>query len=180
LIIINLENTTMTKALEKKLIKKAQSIEGIEKAVIIDASTIVTAAWVRQKCKFGCSGYGASLTCPPNSPAPDQTAELLKSYKKGLLLHSHNSRNLKHAALEMEREAFLAGFHAAFGFGAGPWRLCKECALEDGCRHSEEARPSLEACGIDVFTTVRNNGFTINVLTSTGQTPDYFAAVMLE
>jgi predicted metal-binding protein len=170
----------MTKTLEKQLVKKALSIAGVESAAIIDTETIVTGEWVRRKCRYGCTGYGACLTCPPHSPTPDKTAEMLKSYTKGLLLHSHKFRAVKRATLQMEKEAFLSGLPRAFGMGAGPCTLCKECALDEGCRHPEEARPSIEACGIDVFTTVKNNGFTIRVLDSTGQTPDYYAIILLE
>jgi predicted metal-binding protein len=170
----------MKKALETQLIKKAESLPGVEKAAIMDASTIVIAEWVLQKCKFGCSGYGACLTCPPHSPPPEKTAEMLKSYKKALLLHAHEYRKVRRATRKMELEAFLSGLPRAFGMSAGPCDLCKTCALEEGCRHPDEARPSLEACGVDVFTTVQNNGFPIRVLTSTDQTPDYYSIVLLE
>jgi hypothetical protein len=34
---------------------------------VIPAKTIATAEWVRLKCRFGCDGFGQSLTCPPYS-----------------------------------------------------------------------------------------------------------------
>jgi len=170
----------MNKSHVQNLLKKAKSLKGVEDAAIIGAETIVTAEWVRHKCRYGCDGYGGCLMCPPYSPEPALTAELLKSYKKALLLHAHEYRNLRTATRAMERAAFLSGLPAAFGMAAGPCDLCSTCALHDGCRHPDKARPSLEACGIDVFYTVRNNGFKIQVLTSTDQTPDYFSIVLLE
>jgi len=170
----------MKKSLEKQLVKKAESLEGIAGAAVIDAATIVTADWVRQKCRYGCDGYGSCLTCPPYAPAPAETAVLLKSYTKALLLHAHNYKKIRKATRAMELEAFFAGLPAAFGISAGPCDLCAECALAEGCRHADMARPSLEACGVDVFSTVKNNGFPIQVLTSTSQTPDYYSIVLLE
>jgi predicted metal-binding protein len=170
----------MKKSLEKQLVKKAKSFEGIAGAAVIDAATIVVADWVRQKCRYGCSGYGACLTCPPFAPSPSETAELLKDYSKALLIHAHAYKKIRVATRAMELEAFFAGLPAAFGMSAGPCDLCKECSLDDGCRHPDDARPSLEACGVDVFTTVKNNGFHIEVLTSTDQTPDYYSIVLLD
>ncbi len=83
-------------------------------------------------------------------------------------------------AVRLERDAFLAGYHQAFGMGAGPCSLCKECALEKGCRHPREARPSMEACGIDVYGTARNSGFTINVVRDHDDSQHYFGLVLVE
>ena len=66
-----------------------------------------------------------------------------------------------------EREIFLRGAWKALGLGAGPCYLCKACVLREGpCRHAELARPAMEACGIDVFTTVRSAGWEIEVVQS--------------
>jgi predicted metal-binding protein len=170
----------MKKILEKQLVNKVKSMDGIAGAAVIDASTIVTAEWVRMKCEYGCAGYAGCLTCPPYTPPPDKTEKLLRGYTKALLIHAHSYRKIRMAMRAMEREAFLSGLPAAFGMSGGPCDLCKQCALDDGCRHPDKARPSLEACGIDVFTTVRSNGFHIEVLTSTDQTPDYYSIVLLE
>jgi predicted metal-binding protein len=56
-------------------------------AKIIKTDSIVTAAWVRWKCRYGCDGYGSSLCCPPNSPTYKETRELVDSYKDALLVH---------------------------------------------------------------------------------------------
>jgi len=65
------------------------------------------------------------------------------------------------------------------GMGAGPCRLCNDCNLKGACRHREMARPSMEACGIDVFTTARNNGFKIETLDSTRCRANYFGLVLI-
>ena len=79
----------------------------------------------------------------------------------------------------LERHIFLAGFYKALAFGAGPCRLCRECNAEV-CRHSDKARPSMEACGIDVFATVRANGFSVEVLSDEGDSQDYYGLVLIE
>ncbi|HIE08227.1 MAG TPA: hypothetical protein EYP65_00080, partial [Armatimonadetes bacterium] len=55
-----------------------------------------------------------------------------------------------------------------------------ECAFEKGCRHPDLARPSMEACGIDVFKTAREAGFPIEVVPPEGGVENYFALLLLE
>ena len=61
--------------------------KGIDHAVAVKTSRVVTAPWVRMKCQFGCSGYGVSLCCPPRTPTPDEMRKILDSYTFGILLH---------------------------------------------------------------------------------------------
>ncbi len=158
----------------KKIIKL-----GAREARIIDPKTVETAPWVRWKCRFGCGGYNSSLVCPPYSPAPEETRRVLNSYKKAILFES-GGRDTKEIAAKMEREIFLAGYHKALGLGAGPCRLCRSCAFHEGCRHPEEARPSLEACGVDVFATVRKHGFPIEVVKTYKAPQHYYGLVLIE
>jgi len=160
-----------------------RSIElGAKKAKVISASTIKTAAWVRYKCQFGCDGFGGCLTCPPNSPIPEETQKIIASYSKAILIHTPSEwkTDISDIVAKLEKEAFLAGFYKALGMGAGPCRLCRDCDLKNGCRHADKARPSMEACGIDVFRTARNNGFTINTLGSMHCQASYFGLVLME
>lgn len=152
---------------------------GACQAKIIDPGTVVTAPWVRWKCRFGCGGYNSSLVCPPHSPAPEETRRVLDSYKKAILFES-GGLDTKEIAGKMEREIFLAGYYKALGLGAGPCRLCRSCAFDKGCRHPEEARPALEACGIDVFATARKNGFEIEVVRTYEDPQHYFGLLLIE
>ncbi len=153
---------------------------GAGSARLIRASTIATAPWVRLKCEYGCDGYGSSRCCPPHTPTPDETRKVIDSYKRAILFEAER-REPKKIAVRLEREAFLAGYYKALGLGAGPCRLCKqECAFDAGCRHSEQARPSMEACGIDVFTTVRRSGFAIEVVRDEDGEQHYFGVVLLD
>ena len=123
--------------------------------------------WVFWKCRFGCPNYGSTLTCPPHSPNPQQTRALLQGYEWALLIKYDTSTEYHELLLELEREAFLGGFYKAFALTAGDCRLCEVCNPSKGiCIHQDQARPSMEACGIDVFTTARNAGFNMKVVTS--------------
>jgi predicted metal-binding protein len=167
----------------KEFIKMAVEL-GANDARIIKTDSIVTAAWVRWKCMYGCSGYGSSLCCPPNSPTYHETRELVVSYKDALLVHF--TEDIKSATVDptevittLERAIFLAGYYKAFGLGAGPCRLCEECTMKK-CRYAEIARPSMESCGIDVFSTVRNNGYHIEVLKDLTSEMNRFGLVLIE
>jgi predicted metal-binding protein len=152
---------------------------GVREAKIIDPRTVETAPWVRWKCQFGCGGYNSSLMCPPHSPTPEQTRKVLDSYKRAILFEA-GRLDAKELAVKIERETFLSGYYKAFGLGAGPCRLCNSCAFEKGCRHPDEARPAMEACGINVFATVRKHGFTINVVKTYKAPQHYFGLVLIE
>jgi predicted metal-binding protein len=71
---------------------------GANDAKIIKTDSIVTAAWVRWKCKYGCNGYGSSLCCPPNSPTCLETRELINSYRDALLVHF--TEDIKNATVD--------------------------------------------------------------------------------
>ena len=152
---------------------------GAREAKIIDPKTVETAPWVRWKCQFGCGGYNSSLMCPPHAPTPEETRKVLDSYKKALLFEA-GRLDTKEIAVKMEREAFLSGYYKAFGLGAGPCRLCDSCSFDQGCRHPDEARAAMEACGIDVFATVRKHGFTIQVVKTYNNPQHYFGLVLIE
>jgi len=162
----------------KELVHIAQAL-GARSAKVIRPADVVTGGWVRWKCRYGCGCYNSSLTCPPLSPAPEETRRVLDEYTRAVLFEAAR-REPKRIAVELERELFLAGYYKAFGLGAGPCRLCSNCALDKGCRHPDEARPAMEACGIDVFATVRRHGFTIDVVRCESDPQHYFGLVLVE
>ena len=148
-------------------------------AKVINPSTVATAEWVRWKCRFGCDGFGSSLACPPHSPAPDQTRRMVDGYTRAVLFEAPLGK-VKPIAVALERKLFLEGHYKAFGLGAGPCSLCPACAFDKGCRHADQARPAMEACGIDVFATVRKHGFTIDVVRCHGDPEHYFGLVLVD
>jgi predicted metal-binding protein len=168
----------------------ARAVElGADAAQVIRPNQVVVAEWVRLKCQYGCGGYGMCLTCPPHSPTPEVTRQVLRHYQQALLLRvegkgleeeDRQRRRLQEVVAALERELFLAGYHRAWGMGAGPCVFCETCNLSGPCRFPRQARPSMESCGIDVYTTVRQAGWEIEVV----QTPEspfrLFALVLME
>lgn len=158
------------------LLKKA----GASEAAVIKASSIVTAPWTDYKCRYGCDFYGSRRCCPPYTPSWKETQEIIDSYEHGILFHvKEGDPAVTPLAVELAREAFLDGYYKAIAFGSGPCLICKECSIER-CRFPKKTAPSMEGCGIDVFATVRSNGFTIEPVREKEDEHNYFGLVLLE
>ena len=159
---------------------------GATTAKVIPAQKVVTADWVRLKCQYGCSGYGKRLGCPPRTPTPEETRRVIAEYRWAVIYVFDSNRTMrlrrKWVCLlaDIERQAFLDGHYKAFGFGAGPCRLCADCNADGLCRHPETARPAMEACGMDVYATCRNAGISLEVVTSAEATPRYVNLLLIE
>jgi predicted metal-binding protein len=154
-------------------------------ARIIHPSSIATAEWVRMKCQFGCAGFGRSHCCPPHSPTPEVTRKVIDSYQKAVLLHKQpekgaRGKSFNETLVSLETEIFLDGRYKAWSMGSGPCRFCEECDLARPCKQGYRARPSMEACGIDVFKTARENGFRIEVLKTRGEEKNLFGIILAE
>lgn len=161
-----------------QFLRRARELGALE-AKIIEAGSIITAAWVRLRCQFGCDGYGRSRCCPPHTPTPQQMQEVINGYRRALLIHCQELTQPTKIATALEREVFLAGFYKAFALGAGSCKLCKRCDLEE-CNHPEEARPAMEACGIDVYATARGNGYPIEVVKDHSCPQNYYGLVLID
>jgi predicted metal-binding protein len=159
----------------------------------IHPSTVVTAPWVRFKCQFGCRGYGKSYCCPPDTPTPEQTQAVIDRYQRAILFHVESIPGSKEEGgrnvfkcfdmlVDLEGEMFKDGYYKALLFLAGPCRLCKECAKGKGepCLHGHRSRPAMEAVGIDVYQTVRNNGFSIETLKEKGDPKNLYALMLVD
>jgi len=75
-------------------------------------------------------------------------------------------RRLHRLVNQMETLAFKQGFYLAAGLTGGNCHLCRECVIPqsgESCRHPFEARPSMEAMGIDVVKTCKNVGLPLNL-----------------
>ena len=158
---------------------------GTDHAVAVETSRVVTAPWVRMKCQFGCAGYGESLCCPPRTPTPDEMRQILDSYTFGILLHrqikkgSKQVERLSETAVDVERAMFLDGYYKAWTLGSGPCGRCKTCNMK-ACVHSDRARPSMEACGIDVFATARGYNLPIEVVRERTDPRNFYALILVE
>jgi predicted metal-binding protein len=151
---------------------------------------------------FGCSNYGNSLCCPPYIPSPEETKKLVQQYKHAILIgFQGTTENILQHHMKMnkvihklEKAAFFKGFVKALGFATGTCLFCKKCIIQEEslkgmpaevarryCRHKNKARPSLEAVGIDVFSTVHNAGLEIEVITENNiEKMKHFGLILLE
>ncbi len=160
-----------------KYVEIAQEM-GATDAKIVQASSIRTAAWTRLKCQYGCPNYGTNLCCPPYTPTAEEMRKVLGSYSVALLARFTSTGGVNRIP-EIERTIFLDGMYKAFGLKGGGCGLCQKCNREK-CIHPQEARPGMEAVGIDVYGTVRGNGFSLNVMKNRDEPSSYFGLVLIE
>lgn len=156
---------------------------GATRAEVIPASHLVIKQAARMRCYIPlCHWYGSSVMCPPHNPlTPDRTREIVAEYRQALIfqmefdprdlagdewVERHRPRELRHKDLvgELESAAFYGGYPLAMGFAAGECSYClpkHRCSVLEGdrCRHPLRARPSMEACGFDVFAIAHRLGW---------------------
>ncbi len=178
--------------------EKRQSIDAILSAQgysdykWIDPQKIIVSQWVRMKCQFGCGEYGRGGACPPNTPSVAECERFFREYSDAIILHFEGimdqpedrhawSRKINAKLVKLEREVFLAGYERAFLLFMDSCCLCKECSGERQiCNEPRLARPAPEAMAVDVYSTVRQFGFSINVRTDYDQKMDRFAFLMVK
>lgn len=152
---------------------------GADLVLRIDAKSIRTAAWTVYRCQFGCSTYGKSPCCPPSTPTWRETQAMLDDFQYGLLFRCHEMKIVTPLAVRAARELFLDGYYKVIAFGSGPCKKCAKCNAEC-CNFPGQTVPSMEACGIDVFATVRNNGLEIHPLREKTEVQNHFGLLMVE
>jgi predicted metal-binding protein len=182
-------NNTLEKIINSALELKANS------AKLIPAREVYVEQWVRYKCQYGCGGFARYFTCPPYAPTPDETRKMLEAYDQALLVEfsvisGDKQPNVHEIMYELERQAFLNGFYKAFAFAAGPCRHCESCTAGEitnpnlfdkkMCKNHSKARPSMEACGIDVYKTARKAGYEIDVVRNVKDCFKRFGLLALE
>lgn len=153
------------------LIELACSL-GATEAVIVQAGALIVEDRFAALCAepHRCLSYGLAPGCPPHAMQPNVFRELLHSYQQILVFkidapvtalmgleRLEIARNIHRIAANVEREAIHLGLPLARGLAAGS---CKElfCQQQDvcvvlqgqlNCPHSELARPSLSALGVN-------------------------------
>lgn len=153
---------------------------GFHEAVELDPATIASEPWVRAKCSYGCSRYGKTWSCPPHSMGADEFRELLSCYSRALLVAGQPPlRDFQEKLLGLEKTAFLGGFTKALAFSGGPCCWCESCPPE-GCAFPEKRRPSLEACGCDVFALAKRAGITMAPLRNSEDFVQYVGLLLVE
>jgi len=158
------------------------SIYGASKVAPIPTCNIVVDPRVNFKCQVPlCKYYGRSHICPPKVMDAESFAKVLARYRFGILVQvvrpsipegdgrermAHEQvMKLNEAISKLERDAMIMGYRFAAGLGGGPCPLCEECSAIEGedCRRPFQARPSMEALGIDVIKTAENAGMPIDL-----------------
>jgi predicted metal-binding protein len=152
--------------------------QGAAAAEWVSIRDIVLDERVRLKCQIPlCDSYGRNLMCPPRLPEVAVFRKMLLLFSEALLVQVAAPLAMKpvrskkdvyrpakklHALINnLEKMAFEEGCYFATGLIGGCCRLCPECAAAAGetkCRHPFQARPSMEAMGIDVMATLEKAG----------------------
>jgi predicted metal-binding protein len=164
---------------------------GAGAATLLRPEQVVTAEWVRWKCLYGCPEAGLCVTCPPHSPAPEQTRRLLDEYATILFLRfdvqpdaaewTRPAAWVLERVLRLERDLFLSGCHKAFAIVGG--RSCDReavCGSPDTCSSRDRLRPGPAGCGIDIFATSANAGWPLRVVAAQGEPYHRYALVLVE
>ncbi len=132
-----------------------------------------------------------------------ETRRILDGYRRAILFHlecpktPERRKRIKEfldMLVDLEGELFKDGFYKAFVLLEGPCHFhtilrqqdeltsCPECAKIQGdpCRFAARARPSMEACGIDVYQTVREQGFFIQSLRERTETQNLYCLMLVD
>jgi predicted metal-binding protein len=158
----------------------------------IEPKHIVVSQWVRMKCMFGCSDYGRNASCPPNVPSVSECRQFFDEYSTAAVFHFEKAvekpedrtawaRGVNQALLKLEREVFLSGHQRAFLLFMDSCCMCADCqGARAGCKSPKLARPTPEAMGMDVFSTVKQYGYPIQVLSDYSQPMNRYAFLLID
>jgi predicted metal-binding protein len=186
---------TITTGSNTSIQKKLESIfkkRGYQDYKWIDPKKIVVSQWVRMKCMFGCMEYGNNATCPPNVPSVSECEKFFHEYNVAVIFRfgkkvdkpedRHKwSKHVNMKLYKLEQEVFLSGFERAFLLFMDSCCLCEDCSGEkETCKEPRLARPSPEAFGVDVFSTVKQYDFPIEILTDYSQKMNRYAFLMVK
>lgn len=167
---------------------------GFRDALLLPTAEIVTAQWVGLKCRYGCANFDTSWCCPPAAPDLQTTRELLSEYDVALLLIGERKNEQFYrnstakrreqikqwkATIALERKLFLMGYYKAFGLPAETCALCKKCSYPGRCKFPNEKRPSIEACSIDVFETIKKLGKSARIVHDTKESYNSYSLILL-
>lgn len=164
---------------EQQVMEKIRRLP-VERLTLLNPKDVVTAEWVVDHCRYGCSSYGTKC-CPPNSPTCDESKTRFQEYTKAILIEGQPpGRSFQRMMLQAEKIAFKQGYYKAFAYWAGPCDLCTECKPPDPPLKCTATRPSMESAGIDVFATVHKQGYDLRTLKDRKEYVKYFGLLLLE
>ncbi len=176
---------------ERKELEALFEQHGLTDYKWVNPKDIVVGQWVRMKCMYGCRHYGRAASCPPNVPSVVECRQFFDEYDTVAVFHFRKAfenpddrgpwaREVNRALLKLERDVFLAGHEKAFLLFMDSCRICEDCAsFREDCKDPRSARPSPEALGVDVYSTVRQYGYPIQVLTDYSQAMNRYAFLLI-
>ncbi|MBQ8884747.1 MAG: DUF2284 domain-containing protein [Clostridia bacterium] len=153
----------------------------------IPTSEITFSKAVVEACEANyCGKYNATWTCPPAVGKLDELRKKYSSYRYAYVFTTKHeiedcfdiegmfSAKKDHEKTEEELMPLLKGKECEM-LGAGGCSVCEKCTYPDeACRFPNRARPSIEACGVDVTDLARKCG--INYINGEN-TVTYFSVV---
>lgn len=132
----------------------------------ISVSQIAFESTLRDMCAMNtCGKYGTSWVCPPACGSFDELKQKVLKYTEGLLVQKVYTLedSFDFEGMMAGQDDFSKRFYwivdklngvskdGWFALGAGTCNLCKTCPYPDApCIQPQRARPSVEACGINV------------------------------
>lgn len=136
---------------------------GATQAKVIDPKSVVTAPWTLSKCKYGCNNYNKRQCCPPIAPTYKETQNMLDTYKTAVLVMCLDPYDVNKVVSKLLNYLGKEGYYRCLGYGAKKCEICRdeyneECTFPN-CKHADKVIPQMDGSGIDVITTVNNNGF---------------------
>ncbi|MFC1980811.1 DUF2284 domain-containing protein [Chloroflexota bacterium] len=161
---------------------------GATDARVITADTVVIDERVVAKCTYPkCTGYGTNANCPPYAMSPDQVRKVVNNFRYGIFIKLEVPssdiagaaarekkltlpyiRKFAEIVAKIEARAFYDGYYLALGFGSGTCKTifcpdinCQALVRGQSCPHRLKARSSLEAVGIDCFSTATKVGWKV-------------------
>lgn len=179
------------KDIDRSLADRIIGAHGYDDFRWIKTDRIPVKQWVRFKCVFGCPTFNRKGTCPPNVPSIAECREFFSEYHEAVIFHFREklndpekrhewSKKVNNELLKVERDLFLAGYYKAFLLFMDECCICKQCAgTRADCTNKKQARPNPESLGVDVFATVRQVGYELNILKDFDQPMDRYAILMV-
>ena len=177
--------------MDKKRVEELVGAHGFEDYRWIDAKEIAVRQWVRSMCIHSCPDYGQKAVCPPNMPSIAECERFFAEYDKALIIRfameaHHRGQDsavfsdIDESLLELEKSLFYEGHPKALLLPATVCYRCEECTQSlEACRFKEKARPTPEALGVDLFTTVKKVGYPLDVLKDMDDTMNRYAILMV-
>ena len=134
---------------------------------IIDTSDITFESELRAFCESNaCGKYGTSWCCPPGCGDAETLKKKILGYKKGMVVQkiypledSFDLEGMRDASYKFNElfygmDDFINNSYKEdhYSLKASSCKLCDKCRYPDQeCKNPEKARPSVEACCINVI-----------------------------